>query len=111
MVTTYGVKFADAWRGCDMEAVKADWAEALGGYSVAELRTGIEALLAVYAATGEEELQRPGQWVAWQLDGVRRRWLTLLVDVLGYELTEWEAEKVAAAEEAAGDVEDVVEDL
>ena len=74
-------------------------------------RTGIEALLAVYAATGEEELQRPGQWVAWQLDGVRRRWLTLLVDVLGYELTEWEAEKVAAAEEAAGDVEDVVEDL
>lgn len=44
MVTTYGVKFADAWRGCDMEAVKADWAEALGEYSVAELRTGIEGL-------------------------------------------------------------------
>ena len=44
MVTTYGVKFADAWRGCDMEAVKADWAEALGEYSVAELRAGIEGL-------------------------------------------------------------------
>ncbi len=62
---------------------------------------------------------------AYQLtDGSGRRWLQLLVDVLGYELTEWEAEKVAAAdaraaeqaaaaaaEEAAGDVEDVVEDL
>lgn len=83
-------------------------------------RTGFQALLAVLAATGEEELQHPGQWAAWQLDGVRRRWLTLLVDVLGYELTEWEAAKVAAADEraaeraaeqAAGDIEDVVQDL
>ena len=52
----------------------------------------------------------------------KRRWLTLLVDVLGYELTEWEAAKVAAAderaaeraaaaaaEEAAGDEDDVVD--
>lgn len=44
MVSTYGVKFADAWRGCDMETVKADWAEALRDYSVVELRAGIEGL-------------------------------------------------------------------
>ena len=82
-------------------------------------RTGIESLLAVLGATSEQELQRAANWAAWHLDGVRRRWLALLVD-LGYELTEWEAAKVAAADqraaeqaarEAAAAVEDVVEDL
>lgn len=89
-----------------------------------EKRTGVEALLAVLAAISEEELQRPSQWAAWTLLEQPRRWLRLLVDVLGYELTEWEAAKVAAAderaaeqaakaaaEEAAGDIEDVVQDL
>jgi hypothetical protein len=44
MVSHYGARFADAWRGCDMEAVKADWALELGHYSPAELRRGVEGL-------------------------------------------------------------------
>lgn len=28
----YGVKFADAWRGCDLENVKAVWAAKLAGF-------------------------------------------------------------------------------
>lgn len=44
MVSHYGARFADAWRGCDMHVVKADWAEELGGYSATELRAGIDGL-------------------------------------------------------------------
>ena len=37
----YGSKFADLWRGCDLSAVKAIWAEDLAGYSGNEIRFGI----------------------------------------------------------------------
>jgi hypothetical protein len=39
----YGSKFADLWRGCDLEAVKAVWANELAGYSRDELARGIAA--------------------------------------------------------------------
>ena len=44
MASTFGVKFADAWRGCDMEIVKADWAEVLADYSVDEICAGVAGL-------------------------------------------------------------------
>ena len=44
MVSHYGARFADAWRGCDMEVVKADWAFELRDFNVPELRRGIESL-------------------------------------------------------------------
>jgi hypothetical protein len=39
----YGSKFADMWRGCDLQAVKAVWAAELAGYSPEELARGIAA--------------------------------------------------------------------
>jgi hypothetical protein len=44
MATRYGARFADTWRGVNPEHVKADWAEALGRYTNAELERGFEAL-------------------------------------------------------------------
>jgi hypothetical protein len=41
----YGARFADAWRGCNLQRVKAVWAEELGGYSREELSSGIAACL------------------------------------------------------------------
>lgn len=41
----YGAKFADAWRGCNLQRVKAVWAEELGGYSRDELAAGVAACL------------------------------------------------------------------
>lgn len=41
MAYTYGVKFADQWRGIDTDGVKRHWAEALGVMSDAELRRGV----------------------------------------------------------------------
>lgn len=41
----YGSKFADLWRGCDIERVKRTWAEALAGYSPDEIRRGIDACM------------------------------------------------------------------
>ena len=38
----YGNKFADLWRGMDVEAVKRAWGEDLHGYSGDELRRGLE---------------------------------------------------------------------
>lgn len=41
----YGARFADLWRGCDIETVKATWADALDGYGVEEMRRGLDACL------------------------------------------------------------------
>ena len=45
MAFTYGVKFADAWRGIDPDGVKRSWAEALGVLSSDELVRGVNALV------------------------------------------------------------------
>lgn len=37
----YGAKVADAWKGCDLQNVKAVWAETLGCFSRDELAAGI----------------------------------------------------------------------
>lgn len=39
----YGSKFADLWRGCDIEGVKYVWAKELAGYSADEIARGIAA--------------------------------------------------------------------
>lgn len=39
----YGSRFSDMWRGCDLSAVKAAWAEDLGGLTRDELRRGVDA--------------------------------------------------------------------
>jgi len=39
----YGSRFADMWRGCDLEAVKSIWAQELAGFTKDELATGIAA--------------------------------------------------------------------
>lgn len=39
----YGSRFADMWRGCDLDDVKAVWAADLGVLSRAELVAGVEA--------------------------------------------------------------------
>lgn len=39
----YGSKFADLWRGCDIEGVKSVWAKELAGYSPDEIARGIAA--------------------------------------------------------------------
>lgn len=44
MIGYYGARFADAWRGCDVEAVKAVWSEELARYTVDEIRAGIDCL-------------------------------------------------------------------
>ena len=41
----YGSKFGDMWRGCDLEAVKKTWAEALAGATVGEVKRGLSACL------------------------------------------------------------------
>lgn len=41
MVSFYGARFADAWRGVDVAQVKADWSEELSDYTVDEIRRGI----------------------------------------------------------------------
>lgn len=38
----YGSKFADLWRGCDLESVKQTWSDELAGYSGDEIARGIE---------------------------------------------------------------------
>lgn len=37
----YGAKFADAWKGCDLQNVKAVWAETLGALSRDDLAAGV----------------------------------------------------------------------
>lgn len=44
MVGYYGARFADAWRGCDVEEVKRVWSEELAQYSGEEIRRGIDRL-------------------------------------------------------------------
>ena len=44
MVSFYGARFADAWRGVDVAQVKADWAEELADYGVDEIRRSIARL-------------------------------------------------------------------
>jgi hypothetical protein len=39
----YGSKFADAWRGCDLNNVKSVWTRRLKGYSRDELLRGVDA--------------------------------------------------------------------
>lgn len=39
----YGSKFADLWRGCDLQSVKAIWAEDLAEFTTAELKRGLDA--------------------------------------------------------------------
>ena len=39
----YGARFADLWRGCDLESVKAVWAEGLSTMTSEEIRRGINA--------------------------------------------------------------------
>jgi len=93
-----------------------------------EKRTGAQALLAALAAVHEDNLSRAGNWGTWPTASIapgstERRWLDFLVDELGYDLTEWERERLdaadkaaidraaaTAAEEAAGDEDDGDED-
>lgn len=44
MVAYYGARFADAWRGVDVPAVKAVWAEEFAGYSLDEIKRGVDGL-------------------------------------------------------------------
>ncbi|MET3134626.1 hypothetical protein AAKU55_004926 [Oxalobacteraceae bacterium GrIS 1.11] len=44
MSFTYGVKFADQWRGIDADGLKRHWAEKLGGLTGEELRRGVAKL-------------------------------------------------------------------
>lgn len=86
-------------------------------------RTGPQALLAALAALEEDNLTRAGNWHAHadvlQSGSTGRAWLDFLGEHLGYELTTWEADRLAAvdaraaelaaaqaAEEAAGDEDD-----
>jgi hypothetical protein len=39
----YGSRFADMWRGCDIESVKSIWAQELSGFTKEELAAGIAA--------------------------------------------------------------------
>lgn len=39
----YGSKFADLWRGTNIDHVKALWAEELGGYAPDEIKRGVDA--------------------------------------------------------------------
>lgn len=39
----YGSRFADMWRGCDLDAVKSIWAQELAGFTKDELAAGIAA--------------------------------------------------------------------
>lgn len=41
MAFTYGIKFADQWRGIDADGIKRHWAEKLGALSNDELRNGV----------------------------------------------------------------------
>lgn len=73
-----------------------------------EKRTGAQAMLAALAAVHEDNLSRAGNWGTWPTASIapgstERRWLDFLVDELGYELTQWEAEHVVAADQAALD--------
>lgn len=45
MTAMYGAKFADMWRGADVEQVKALWAEEMGKLSNEELKRGFGALM------------------------------------------------------------------
>lgn len=38
----YGARFAQMWKGTDLSVVKTTWAEALSGFTVREVRTGLE---------------------------------------------------------------------
>jgi ParB family chromosome partitioning protein len=73
-----------------------------------EKRTGAQALLAALAAVHEDNLSRAGNWGTWPTASIapgstERRWLDFLVDELGYDLTEWERERLDAADKAAID--------
>ena len=41
LVSFYGARFADMWRGSDLNQVRAVWASELGGYSGEEIARGI----------------------------------------------------------------------
>ena len=38
----YGARFAQMWKGTDLSVVKTTWSEALSGFTVREVRTGLE---------------------------------------------------------------------
>jgi hypothetical protein len=46
MASRYGARFADAWHGCDLEVVKADWADDLAGYMPSEIAAGLDRMKA-----------------------------------------------------------------
>lgn len=58
MAAYYGNQFADRWRDCNLESVRRTWAEALMGYSIGEIRQGIQSCLRLkYAPTLPEFLK------------------------------------------------------
>jgi hypothetical protein len=133
MAYTYGVKFADQWRGIDGRGVKLHWAEALTVLSREELSAGVHKLstrdwpptlpeflklcrpaldpqAAYYEALEQGMRRQRGEPEAWSLPAIFWAWSAIGAhdfNQLGYAMLKPRWERALAAELAKSDPEPI----